>query len=284
MKIVFLGSAAAEAVPAIWCVCDICRQARANGGKDIRQRTSYLLNQDTLIDFGPDIFHQSILCNIQWSEIKRLIITHAHEDHLEPNELLWRLNGRFSKTQSELKIFGTSKVLKRIEIEIQRPFVKRIFASFEDFKIAATQVEPAKLIIDDDLQIFPIKANHADSNGQEVNYVLTHRDKSILIANDTGWWDECAWKQISNFRLDGAVIECTMGINPKGIDHRLGHMGANVSVEFRDKLLELGVINKKTPVIVNHFSHNGWPIHESLCDFFNPRGIQVGYDGLVLDL
>ena len=53
-----LGSAAAEAVPALWCECDTCRVARKNGGKDIRRRSSYLLDKDTIIDFGPDAFYR----------------------------------------------------------------------------------------------------------------------------------------------------------------------------------------------------------------------------------
>ena len=40
MKLVFLGTAAAEAIPALWCGCNICREARRRGGKDIRRRCS----------------------------------------------------------------------------------------------------------------------------------------------------------------------------------------------------------------------------------------------------
>ena len=34
--------------------------------------------------------------------------------------------------------------------------------------------------------------------------------------------------------------------------------------------------------VVNHFSHNGNAMHAELCDFFEPKGIVVGYDGLEL--
>ena len=66
MRITILGSAAAEAVPSLWCQCEVCRQARQNGGKDLRRRTSYLIDQDTMIDFGPDAFWQSIAFGIDW--------------------------------------------------------------------------------------------------------------------------------------------------------------------------------------------------------------------------
>ena len=38
MKIQFLGTAAAEAAPAVFCACDHCRYAREKGGKEIRLR------------------------------------------------------------------------------------------------------------------------------------------------------------------------------------------------------------------------------------------------------
>ena len=34
--------------------------------------------------------------------------------------------------------------------------------------------------------------------------------------------------------------------------------------------------------VVNHFSHNGNAMHAELCDFFEPKDIIVGYDGLEL--
>ena len=75
-----------------------------------------------------------------------------------------------------------------------------------------------------------------------------------------------------------------MGIAPMHIDCRSGHLGANVAVEFRDKLRELGAITDRTPVFVNHFSHNGKCLHKDLCKFFKPHGINVAYDGLTISL
>lgn len=34
MKIKYLGTAAAERIPAMFCKCDVCRAARENGGRD----------------------------------------------------------------------------------------------------------------------------------------------------------------------------------------------------------------------------------------------------------
>ena len=53
-----LGSAAAEAIPAIFCDCRICREAWRLGGKDVRMRTAYKLNDHVRVDFGPDTLAQ----------------------------------------------------------------------------------------------------------------------------------------------------------------------------------------------------------------------------------
>jgi phosphoribosyl 1,2-cyclic phosphate phosphodiesterase len=50
MKLLFLGTAAAEGFPGLFCNCASCREARALGGKNLRMRSSLLINEDLLID------------------------------------------------------------------------------------------------------------------------------------------------------------------------------------------------------------------------------------------
>ena len=38
MNLLFLGSAASEAIPALWCECPNCRKAAALGGRNLRRR------------------------------------------------------------------------------------------------------------------------------------------------------------------------------------------------------------------------------------------------------
>ena len=64
MQIKVLGSAAAEGWPALFCECDICKYAWEHKGKDVRRRTSYLLNDDVMIDYGPDVYGQSLQFDI----------------------------------------------------------------------------------------------------------------------------------------------------------------------------------------------------------------------------
>ena len=66
MKIKVLGTAAATSMPLGFCNCDICKKARQNAGKDIRKRSSIIINDEMLIDLGPD----SISACYVWNRYK----------------------------------------------------------------------------------------------------------------------------------------------------------------------------------------------------------------------
>ena len=50
MKLKYLGTAAAEGYPAMFCNCENCRKAFAKGGKNIRSRIQALVEDALLID------------------------------------------------------------------------------------------------------------------------------------------------------------------------------------------------------------------------------------------
>ncbi len=272
MKIQILGSAAAEAVPALWCSCETCQYARKHGGKDLRRRTAYAVDADTLVDFGPDAFWQSVEFNIDLTAVKRILFTHSHEDHLNPIDLLWRQKW-YSVVEHNIKMYATPGTIKRME-------------SFHDLE--SLFIEPVVLkgfdkLEDDGLSIVTVPASHIPDE-LCVNYVLTRNGKSILIANDTGWWQDESWEFIRNFKLDAAIIECTFALSPNNLDYRSGHLGAHAAIDFRNKLQDSGVLNPHAQVAVNHYSHNGAPLQHKLEEYYKNSGIMVGYDGMVINL
>ena len=76
-QIQILGSAAAEGIPAIFCNCRVCREAWQNGGKDIRMRAAYKINEHVRIDFGPDSIAQEYRYQLHSENLKHLFITPA---------------------------------------------------------------------------------------------------------------------------------------------------------------------------------------------------------------
>ena len=273
MRLRILGSAAAEGWPALFCSCPACQKARANGGKDLRRRTAYILDEDTLIDYGPDIYGQTLEFNLDLAKVKRLLITHSHTDHLTPRELSWRRKG-FSACEGIMKIYANQASADRI---IQCP----TYDSLETIKSELHILEPGVKFQDEDLSIQTILADHAVSPEKPLNYILERDGKCIFIGNDSGWWSQESWEIIKQYQFDIVIIECTYGIRWPA--QRAKHMGADVSVEVRDELKRLGCLKENALVAVNHFSHNCQNMHADFEQFFNPKGIMVGYDGMILE-
>src|SRR5260370_34065047 len=83
MKITFLGTAAATSYPSAFCRCKFCNTARERGGKDFRKRSSVIINDDLLIDMGPDIMSASFLYEKSIADIRYHLQTHYHSDHFD---------------------------------------------------------------------------------------------------------------------------------------------------------------------------------------------------------
>ena len=64
MKIKYLGTAAAEGVPAIFCRCEVCRKSKAAGGRNIRTRSQSIIDDRLLLDFCLDTFIHTLRDNI----------------------------------------------------------------------------------------------------------------------------------------------------------------------------------------------------------------------------
>ena len=278
MKLTFLGTAAAEGMPALWCECPTCAEAKKLGGKEIRRRCSYLLDGDTLIDFGPDAFWQSIEFNIDLTAIDRIVFTHAHSDHLTPADLHWRRSPGYSQLKKQLTVIGSRWIFGTI---IEHTARVEAVTRLEELNIRPVEARPGEKMTDGTLELLPLRANHAPGLDALI-YVFRRGGKSILIANDTGWRCDESWKLLEGMKLDAAVIESTGGT--RFADWREGHMGADTSIAFRRRLVDMGCLAPEAPAVVNHFSHNCGALHGDLVDYFTPHGIAVAYDGLTLEV
>jgi len=273
MKLTVLGSAAAEAWPGLFCTCDACREARRRGGRNLRRRTAYRVNADTLVDFGPDINWQCHAFGIDLCDIRRILFTHSHSDHLDPVELQWRRRG-YSLSQGELDLYGNAHVFERIRCGCQFPL--------DQLSINPHLIEPGTAFVTGPFTVMPVLAQHASNGERALNFILRDERVGLLIGNDTGWWGEETWQQVAGQRLDAAIVECTY--LHKDAQARSHHLGAEAAVAFRDRLVELDALRPDALTVVNHFSHNGMTLHEELCEWFAPHGMQVAYDGMTIEV
>ena len=277
-KITILGSAAAEGIPALFCNCRVCNDAWKNGGKDMRMRTAYKLNDHVRIDFGPDSMVQEYKFQLRSENLKHLFITHSHEDHLYVNLLNYRRPG-FSVVAEDniLNVYGNVGVIDAIYNHFAK--TRCNFARFRLNPVEIQAFSPVELP-EEDMTFHPMKANHMPSE-QPNFYVIRHGKKWLMIANDTGYFCEEDWAYLAalKIRFDVVITDCTGGI----LDNRDGHMSGKYVLATKQRLEEMGCVDKDTKYFINHFSHNGRLTHAELEAHYNPHGIQVGYDGLEIE-
>lgn len=90
MRVTFLGTSVATAMPLPFCNCNICIEAKKLKGKDTRKRASIVINDDLLTYLGPDSINACFQYEIDLSQIKYLVQTHAHSDHLDAGHFITR--------------------------------------------------------------------------------------------------------------------------------------------------------------------------------------------------
>src|SRR5712692_8878927 len=90
MKLRFLGTAASEGYPDAFCDCDNCRRARERGGRSLRRRSAALIDDELLIDLGPDLMAAALMDGLSLAKVRYCLQTHEHADHLDPTHFVSR--------------------------------------------------------------------------------------------------------------------------------------------------------------------------------------------------
>ncbi len=290
MKFQYLGTGAAEGIPAMFCHCPLCEKARALGGRNVRSRAQALINDDLLLDFGPDVYWHVCRFGLDLAKVQTLLITHAHEDHYTPSELCYRKRP-FSYLSGD-KSEGADDGFPRLQVYISRgsydyACVKPLEQQeFEDGSAPLDfhMVRAFEPFTAGRYTVTPLAANHAPGF-EALNYIISDGERGVFYAHDTGLLPEETYAYLAEAKphLDLVSLDCT----GMASGHNTGggrHMNLERNRVTRDRLLALGVADGNTVFCCNHFSHNGKSTHEELCEIMEKEGFLVSYDGLALTL
>ena len=277
MKFRYLGTAAAEGWPAVFCNCDHCHRAKKAGGRNIRTRSQALINDDLLIDFPSDSYHHALHCGLDFSACRYLLVTHSHTDHFSPTDLLMRIKGVFAHdlTEETLTIAASDAVLSVWEHY-------KAFYNENPGKYVDTYALP--LYTPTVLGRYTETALPANHMANEVGhlYIIDDGTAKVLYLHDTGLlFDEVYdYLQKTGLKADLVSFDCTFGqLRSNG-----GHLGLDSCVVTKERLESIGVIGKDTKLCVNHFSHNSGLIYDELVPVAEELGFLTSYDGMQIDL
>ena len=274
MKLQYLGTAAAEGWPAMFCGCEACKKAGQAGGRNIRTRSQALIDGKLLIDFPPDTYLHMVNYGLDLNYIDSVLITHTHADHFHPEDLGNRRDG-FAHVPGDaprtLTVYGTEAVGKQAAPTI----------SHTNGKVSFEELQMGEASIIDGYSVTPLPADH-DPNSGAVVYFIGDGRSNLLYAHDTGYFPEETWRHLEKIgRLLNVVsLDCTGAM---GAQYRHGHMGTEACCEVRARLHQMGIANEKTVFCLNHFSHNGVTTYDELKGPAEKSGFLVSYDGMTVE-
>lgn len=272
MKLTYLGTAAAEGMPAVFCDCAYCQEARRLGGKNIRTRSQAMINDDLLLDLPADTYMHFLNNNVRGDKINYLFITHSHMDHFYPNELQMRMDG-FSHNRAvpTLKVFCGGKTYEKLSEMIEPHMHCEVIL-----------IKPFETVTLDGYTVTALPARHAEGDG--ALFYLIQGEKTVLYAHDTGYFFEEVFDYLEKQDLvfDLLSMDCT-NVDIPIMDHD-PHMGIPNIERVVARLTEMGKLRADTAIVINHFSHNANPLHHILEKRVEDLGYLVSYDGMQIDI
>ena len=275
VEILFLGTAAAEGIPAPFCECAVCAHAREAGGPNVRMRTATLVNDDLLFDCGPDLVVATQRFGVSLDRLETLLVTHAHFDHFLINNLNLRRSGfRGGTAIASLHVYGPGPVTRQIRRRLRWP------ALAEDGQISVQTVRAGHRWRSGQYQITALPANH-DQGRAALLYIVSDGRHKLFYATDSGPLSPRAWRIVAEEApFDAVLMDETMGV---GRSYRY-HNSAESLLEAQQRFRQQGLLTDGAHFVAFHFSHNGNPPHEELVSHFAPHDVTVAYDGMRLIL
>ncbi|HKZ34542.1 MAG TPA: MBL fold metallo-hydrolase [Patescibacteria group bacterium] len=251
MKVTFLGTSSGWPHPRLSCFCEMCTSQDA---RDTRKRSQLLINQDLLIDAGPDTYQTLLSRDI--SSLQFLCITHAHPDHtLGLNDLR-----EMSRFRRKLTVFIPLEVLNSIKIGLPNvpldAFHLEIIQPLQPFRVQDYQIT-----------YFPVHHTRTPAFGikvKERKLIAYIPDMASLPGESTK-----AVRDLHLLIMDASIIK---------------------RLAFGHQSLEEGVLlGKKLHAKRTYFTHIGHATlpHEKLESYVHSLGgpsFHIAYDNLELTL
>ena len=283
----FLGTAAADVLPGPLCSCPICRDARGDPKRG-RLRSMFLLDEENLIDCGPDLAAGAMRHGVDLSGLKNVFLTHTHEDHFCPSNagLI-----RMSRTRPDMPV----------NLYLSESAYASVLRKADFYAVAFPTADSVRALQDGTLLLHPVKAgepfsaggyevlpvdttHHASPTETAINYRFRKDGRSLLYACDTGFYTPESLELLRGSHLDLLIMEGTWGNRTD--KSTVSHMNAYAFSRQLETFGEYGIIDQHTGIYCTHINHKHDLNHEAYQAWFDrnaPYRVCVAYDGLKLE-
>ena len=282
MKLHFLGTGAAEGVPAVFCKCPTCEEIRRRGKKEFHSRSQLLIDENVCVDFPPDAYAHSLRFGVDLTAIEHLLVTHSHMDHFYAHDFVLR-GYKYTRTPLKaLHIYGNEEV-KKVYEECTRRELRDDVAQ----TIFVHTIQPFEPFFFDGYKATALLAQHSV---KETAYVYLIEKGNILYLHltDTGrlplptleWLQ--AYCQKENKCVNAVTFDCTFLFSTGGEVSR--HMGLEDNRIMQEELHKRNITNEHSRYVITHYSHNNAPLSETLSRAQTQYGYLSAYDGMTLEI
>lgn len=282
----FLGTGAGEGIPNPFCRCEFCENARKRGGKEIRTRSSFRVDEKLMIDIGADFFAQAASLGECFDTVEHVLYTHTHTDHFNFN-MIWERSVRTSGKLPPINVYFTEEAMDVIDEFFMRSRVtdgREVYTRPEDINFMRLKFGETTDICG--YYVTPLRGEHSTSfEKNAANYLIEKKGKSLYYALDSGYFLDETFERLKHKKLDIFIGECTFPVIGRDFKSGLtGHMDINMCLKNLERLYALNAITESTSVYLTHIG----PLatHERLCSYFEklvlPYKITVAYDGMTI--
>lgn len=281
MKLQHLGTAAAERIPGIFCMCDLCKEARRVKGKEIRTQSQALVDDAILLDFPGDTYFHYIRDYFDLPSVTRLFVTHWHSDHFYGEDLAYRMAAYADDNPLHMDVYGSETV---------RGFYDRAFfleQQYDHSRLDYHIMHPGESVTfgpvgGKNYRAYAFEAKHGHNFGDCLFYGLSDGRSSLLYAHDTAYFPESTWRTLQEAGLtyDYVSLDCTHALCEGSSSV---HMNFADNLRVRDRMVSLGLARQDTIFVCNHFSHRGMATYARMQEAATKEGFISSYDGMSTD-
>ena len=286
MQLTFLGTGAATSAPLAFCRCPSCTAARRLGGKNIRRRSSLLINDDLLIDLGPDSVQAMLAFGKDPTAVRTILFTHAHSDHFDPGHFVTRWTEYACEDPTPVEVCCSETGLRIISDYIDREERGLRLDTAEGLSLLRATARACA--VNETFQsgryrITALYSRHDPSKDSRL-YIVDDGSTRVLYATDLPTPDEAFYEALTAVEpLDCVIADHTYGPGMPDAP-RTDHMTAHDVVRLTAALRERGLLRPNGQVWATHISHECTPVHSELEAFAQMHGYRVAWDGLELDI
>ncbi len=284
MKLRFLGTSAAGGFPNPHCRCENCQAAREVGGKSIRMMCAAMVDDDLLIDLGPDIAGACVRFGLDLADVRWVLQTHSHGDHLLPLHATARAASWAAKNAQPLEWFvnaaGISSILEGNSKSL--PKMSLVIDSDEPANLRLTTIQPWQELLFGPYRVLTIPANHA-SAPTPMLFAIEKDGRSLLWGSDTTVLPVDVWPAVAarGWRFDVVVFDHNDGFARHASET---HMGSGAVLAEFARMQQCGLATDATRLFGTHLGHHSNSTHEVEAERAEKLGYTIAWDGLVVEV